>query len=599
MRARGRDREGIGRKTPAFSTLALALARLAALMALFLRKSRALFGAAAVWTLASGCYTTGGGGTDPPAQSLYYPVGLAVSQPAGRWLVVVNSDFDLQYSGGTLQTFDLAGIRQDAVYTIAYRTNPAAVSCSATPPTDGWLGLACAQPADAAPGVYWADPSQYWRSTLIVGAFATDLLELSVPGLSLDPIPLFSPIRGTTAVLSATLDPDPDPNAGGGLLTCGDGNVSRCGAGSYVGSDPNALYDTRQVVLSGEPFGIAQTHDGTAFLVTSESDTTTSVFATDELTDVGTQKLADSGTPIPSLQFVLSGLPAAGTGIAEIPHDPGTAPTCSPTSGPSCVRPAFLETNHSTAQIDLLRYYSDDGTASDGGIQSPGGQRAFLQLEGTLALTATTGSDERGIVIDDSPRAICHAAAQAAEVASGCDANCVSNAQTQDFNCGFLPANMYVASRTPPALLLGQVGNQYDPDALSIQGTIPLPAGPSRVYRAPVIASDGTYSLRIFVTCFDSDVVIIYDPATQLWDTVHVGQGPFAMTFDPFPTTCWGKTPAACSQQMTYPYRFAYVANFTQSFLEVIDLDNSQPTAQLTYESVVYAIGQPTAPKGQ
>jgi hypothetical protein len=574
------------------STLTLALARLAAVMAPILRNVRALFGAAAVWTLTSGCYTAGGG-SDPPLQSLYYPVGLGVS-PEGKWLVVVNSDFDLQYNGGTLQTFNLAKIRTDALDTIAYEVD--AGTCATQVPLNGWLGMGCAQPVDAAPGTYWADPSRYWNSTLIVGAFATDLLQLTVPGLSLDPIPLFSPIRGTTAVLSATLDPV------AGQLTCEDGNLSRCGSGSYVGSDPNSpAANSRQVVLSGEPFGIAQTHDGTAFVVTSETDTTTSVFATDELTDAGTPV----NHPQPSLQFVLGGLPAAGTGIAEIPHDPQTAPTCGPTTGPYCWRPAFLETNHSTAQIDLLRYYSDDGTASpDGGIQSPGGYRAFVQLEGTLTLTATTGSDERGIVIDDSPRAICHTNAQGAELL--CDggagdggADCVSNAQSQDFNCGYLPANMYVASRTPPALLLGQVGNPYDPDALSIQGTVPLPAGPSRVYRAPVIDSDGKYSLRIFVTCFDSDIVIIFDPATQLWDSVHVGQGPFAMAFDPFPTTCWGKTPAECDQQLPYAYRFAYVANFTQSFIEVIDLDNSQPAAQSTYESIVYAIGQPTLPKGQ
>jgi hypothetical protein len=553
-------------------------------MALFLRKARAWFGAAAVGTVMSACYSAGGG-SDPPLKSLYFPVGLAVS-PDGQWLVVVNSDFDLQYNGGTLQTYKLnnstnsttGSIRTDTLNTIAAAAD--AGNCASQPPPNDLLGLGCARPADAAAGVYWADPSSYWTDGVIVGAFATDLLQLSLPGWQVaqpSTTRLLAPIRGTTAVLYANLDID------GGTLWCQDRGGTRCGSGSNVGSDPTT--NTRNVALSGEPFGIAQTDDGTAFVVTSESDTTTSVFTSGvplflPEDDGGVRPSPDAvlWTP-PSLQYVLGGLPAAGTGIAEIPHDPLAWPTCGPSIAQSCTRPAFLETNHSTPAIDLLRYYSDDGTSVPvAGTQVTGAQRPFLQLEGVYALTATTGSDARGIVIDDSARAICHAQNGADDVA-----------------CGYLPADVFIASRTPPALLLGQVGNQSDPDHLSIQGTVPLPPGPSKVYRAPIIDSQGNYSVRIFVTCFDSNLVIVYDPATQLWDSIHVGSGPFAMAFDPFPTDRWGQPPDSNQP----PYRFAYVASFTQSFIEVIDLDNSQTPVPSTYESVVYAVGQPTLPKGQ
>lgn len=576
-------------------------------MALFLRSARALFGAAFVGILTSACYSAGGG-SDPPLKSLYFPVGMAVS-PDGNWLVVVNSDFDLQYNGGTLQTYRLIegdgkfGIRNDANNAINYAQDGGTCWSHPAPTANGILGLACAQPVDASAGTYWADPTQYWHHGVIVGAFATDLLQLSLPSWQVAPpgeTRLLAPIRGTTAVLYAKLTLDGDGGTSG-KIDCQQGaDQPRCGGAANVGSDPNSPADnTRNVVLSGEPFGIAQTSDGTAFVVTSESDTTTSVFTSGipllpPQDDGGVQASDAGGWTSPSLQYVLGGLPAAGTGIAEIPHDPAAWTTCGIPASFNCWRPAFLETNHSTAEIDLLRYYSDDNTAN------PGGQRPFLQREGVFALAATTGSDERGIVIDDSARAICHAKTPA-KVLHCSDptvvdqAGCISNAQNDDVACGWLPASVYVATRTPPALLLGQVGDQYNPDDLSIQGTIPLPQGPSKVYRAPVIDAQGNFQVRIFVACFDANLVIVYDPATQLWDSIPVGSGPFAMAFDPFPTDRWGMPPDSSQPA----YRFGYVASFTQSFIEVLDLDNSQNNVPSTFESVVYAIGQPTLPKGQ
>ena len=58
-----------------------------------------------------GCYSEATG-TSPPTNTFYFPVGLAVS-PAGNVLYVANSDFDLQWNGGTLQSYNLFQIRQD------------------------------------------------------------------------------------------------------------------------------------------------------------------------------------------------------------------------------------------------------------------------------------------------------------------------------------------------------------------------------------------------------------------------------------------------------------------------------------------------------
>ena len=90
------------------------------------------------------------------------------------------------------------------------------------------------------------------------------------------------------------------------------------------------------------------------------------------------------------------------------------------------------------------------------------------------------------------------------------------------------------------------------------------------------------------------------NPNLALIDTIYVGPGPFAMAFDPFtlddvaknkPVGPDTRQDASLNLQT---YRFAYVASFTQSYVQVIDLDQTQPT----FESVVFTLGNPTPPKG-
>src|SRR5262245_61488428 len=60
----------------------------------------------AFWGIAlTHCFPPGDG-VEPPADQIYFPVGLAMD-PEGKSLFVVNSDFDLQYNQGVLQRFDL------------------------------------------------------------------------------------------------------------------------------------------------------------------------------------------------------------------------------------------------------------------------------------------------------------------------------------------------------------------------------------------------------------------------------------------------------------------------------------------------------------
>ena len=585
-------------------------------MGFFLRAGQLLLSAAVAGAVTPSCYSAGAG-TSPPPNTFYFPVGLAVSRD-GNFLYAANSDFDLQWNGGTLQSYNLAALKRDTINLIQWNlkgTPPSPAlpltlppsplngmgGCRAVPPGNGVpLGQSCSPPADS---------TRYNVDSVIIGAFATDLQFSTVtPGNR-----LFMPVRGNASLTWADVNPTT------GQIDCGQdrGGDNRCDSRHQAGSadEPN---NTRMQSMPGEPFGMAQTMDGTAIAITHQTDTKASLL----LSGLGPGKPID-----PSMQFVLDGLPTGGIGLAAVPHDVDLLgnPPCEITSDTlPCVRPAFLETNRNTAEIDLLRYHDDDMTGD-----SSSNHRPFLQREGVLLISSNAiGTDSRGIVIDPTPRLACKAA-------GGDPATCAK-----------LPARVFFASRTPPALAIGEIGGTpstgggYDPDRLVLTGNVPLPSGPSNVYLAPIIDQTGRFSVRVFVTIFDPvNQIAVYDPDGGNLDLINVGQGPFAMAFDPYldhdvlskkgqvvssealmmsntAMDTSGATPDTQAtmhfvaehaavhtdpQLMGTPianYRFAYVANFTQSYVQVIDLDNSQPTTD-TFEQVVFTLGLPTKPKGQ
>jgi hypothetical protein len=619
---------------------------------LALNVARVLLGAAALSGLSPACFS-GAGGTNPPQKSFYFPVGLAVSS-GGNVLYAVNSDFDLQWNGGTLQSYDLFRLRHDVAELINANENvPGATAngikfippaqwqknCVQSPPlrnADGSrvpLGQACSPPVDS---------TQYIGQSVTIGAFATDLQLSRNPGQPR----LFSPVRGDTTLTWADVaqdDADAIPARDRALASAGARqgsalgdslfNIS-CGAGADFRCDTNhqagqtlTADNTRMATLPGEPFAMAQTEDGTAIAITHQTGGNTSLLLTGLpstpaptqpiMDDAGAQAPSDAGPGAqpeasanaqraqPSMQFVLTGLPLGGDGIAAVPHDLYAPVKPCEWMGDQapCVRPAFLQTTRSAAELDLLRYFDDFGSTL---------HRPFLVKEAAYALTANAGgTDSRGIVIDPTPRLACKG--HPPDAGEGLEAHLA--------RCAQLPARVFFASRTPPSLVIGEIGEPsasgdgtYDPDRLVILGNIPLSFGPSKVYLAPIVDGTGRYALRVFIVCFDSAQIFVYDPdAAVVENVISVGPGPFAMAFDPFD---WGQVfgqspPALVQDDSRYDpslhlkrYRFAYVASFTQSFVQVIDLDdsihldNSIPSGSTTFETVVFTLGKPTAPKG-
>lgn len=254
--------------------------------------------------------------------------------------------------------------------------------------------------------------------------------------------------------------------------------------------------------------------------------------------------------------------------------------------------------------MSLIRRYSDEFN----GLQSAN-LRPFLDVEAAFPVAiGAGGNDSRGIVIDPTPRIACKAKVAARPVD-------LSKGRTKDIvdaelrACARKPARVFIANRSPASLLVGEIGgsananDDYDADRLVIHTTVPLSAGPSKIYLAPVVERDGAYGLRVFAVCFDSATIFVYDPATeQVENVIRVGLGPFAMAFDPF-----SLDDVATHAQVPFDpreagsglrrYRFAYLASFTNSYVQVIDLDNATPT-RATYERVVFTLGRPVAPKG-
>ncbi len=663
------------------------------------------------------CYSAGNGSA-PPTNGLYYPVGLAVSSPAGGqagdYLYVANSDFDLQYNGGTLQSYDLRQLRNDTASLIAWNLHgtpwptapdaalggkppfvfdptvpgqPMTSACNAlVEGTDDAglqnplmrdngqrtpLGETCSPPVDST-------KDRYIRQSEIIGAFATDL-QLAPDGLR-----LYAPVRGNATLTYATVD--------GPKITCGPQGSDRCADDHLIGNNANAPGNTRHLTMPGEPFGMAQSQDGTAIAVTQQATQETSLLLSgyDMPSTVGGVSATvpvpvAMATEPPSMQFVLENVPVGGNGIVAVPHDRDAVTRCEDNGDAfPCVRQAFLETSRSSSVISLLRYYTDEGLAV---AANPSLRRPFIEQEAPFAVTVNLpGTDQRGIVIDDTPRLKCKAEAALTTGAKALGPGSNLSDPNPFRDCGQLPARVFIGSRSPPSVIYGEIGGlslgsdgTVDPDQLRLKSSVPVgdQQGVSRLYLAPVVDSKGHYALKLFVVLFDASTVWVFDPETIANQrqsatpevVLTTGAGPFAMAFDPF---CTGlvdtsgnrlPTPLDPSSAMTKDdcrrygplsdvavsevaemlieqgrlppaqaylvppdpppppghtagvslglrsYRFGYLATFTNSYIQVLDLDDAlllphgapatlpMPT-QDTFESIVFTLGKPTPPLG-
>lgn len=542
-----------------------------------------------------------GDGVEPPPDGVYFPTGLALDEGA-RHLFVVNSDFDLQFNAGVLQSWDLDRLRQ-VVPTVCNADSacPGDLRCDTEPSEQndlvpsffcversgssagrpcGGLGEKSAADALLAPGrcaaIHPQEPedggSPIITESVKIGSFATDATFRARPDDEADALPgvsgrLFVPVRGDATLHFVDVTDE-------GALACGQaGNGGACDDRHRAGDEPEED-NTRDLRLPPEPYGVAASDDGRAIVVTHQTAGAVSLFV-------------HRWSEPPRLEFVEGGLPTRPIGVAAIPTPAAFAG--------SSYAPGFLATFRDNASVFLLRFFEDGALSGDGAQPA----RPFLAaVDSASVATNSSGSDSRGLAVDASARrraeqtctasgaaleSECEASTEcsATDAADDCVEQCVAAASRACLiNAASVPLDVFVANRTPPSLLIGRtsstgLGITAD-DVPTFYDSVPLSAGPSRVVVGDVTTADGLRESRVFVSCFDSRSVYVYDPARRRVEVIiESGRGPFALAVDS-------------------DHALLYVGHFSDSYIGVVSLD--QRVAAL-YGKHIATIGVPTPPR--
>ncbi|HVU01799.1 MAG TPA: hypothetical protein VHE30_08605 [Polyangiaceae bacterium] len=535
-------------------------------------------------------------GRPPPEGNIYFPVGLSLgasrANGSARVLYVANSDFDLQYNAGTVQAFDLdvIGALMGDVPQIGTDAECAKLGTGvrAQRPEEQVTAPAPCSPvaADAT-----TNRGKLLLDTAVIGAFATDVLyrtrHLEPPTVTdagvvlAPPAPdagpggetsgrLFVPVRGDTTLHWLDVDESDDAFRTGHILSCGQDADGVCDHDHRRGGDP-AEENTRGVQLPAEPYGIAADDDGRVVVTTHQSDGKVSLFVN--------QWSAGDGYPVgPRLEFVAGGAPTDPLGALAIASIPKPAYLRELQLEGKCTayQPSFLLTFRNSAQVRLVRYFSD---GADPGCHVTGNYgadpaRPFLDMtQGVNINTNSVGFDSRGIAVDANRRQECEAKCPVVDPPgpSGARRDCLQK-------CTYVGLDVFVANRTPATLVIGET--QSD---LSALGTSDLPlfyenvgllAGPSRVIAGYVRGPHGP-ERRIFVVCFDARTIFVWDPVGRRVEAeILTGRGPHAFAVDPV-------------------RGLGYVGHFTDSYLGVVDLDLTSKT----YGKLRLSIGVPTRPR--
>jgi hypothetical protein len=530
-------------------------------------------------TALSSCYTDSEG-LDPPHDQLYFPTNLVVS-PGGKALYVTNSDFDLQYNGGTVQLLDLESLRSAALllqdqFHQGTGTKEACEAIQLSLNAQTLLNPGPCSPLELQPFV---------KQSATIGAFASSAVLVHDPAGS--QARLFVSVRGDPSVTYFDVGDDRDPQAGVAApakcseqnpafcMVCGQSaDQKRCTAEHRIGEDPTD--SIRQLAIQVEPLGLAATEDGSALVTVHQTEQTASLIAN----YWNAPSAADGRDAKPFLEYFLSGLPFRPTEVVTLPVPRflrvwDVAPAANLPYAKPIYQPAFMVTHQAANEITFLRYHSDEGA-------SP--RRPFLTRGGVVRVTANSaGDDSRGAAVDASARKACEAGCAEA------DLECLLHCATT------VPLRFFVANRAPASLLIGEIKTVLAKEGegastkvtgafedAAITSVVPLTLGASRVAVGHVIDENGERRVRVFAAAFDLRLIFVYDPeASRIESVIHTGRGPHALAFD-----TGGEGEGA--------YSFLYVGHFTDSYIGVVDLDMRRLQ---TFGSMFLTVGKPVPPR--
>lgn len=507
-----------------------------------------------------------------PPDRFHYPVALQLS-PAGTQLFVANSNFDLQYTGGTLQVLDAVRLRAlvprvcdaDEDCTSTQRCDSSSTPQNGSSPSFFCVdregpsaGQPCAGLGEQSIGARGLYPGRCapldivtppdGRGSLVFGAvrigtFATEIVYRSRPpaadGAERPGARIFVPVRGESTL--HWLDVDDDSKASRGpLLECGQGATGGCDDAHRVGNDPSTESVGEQR-LPSEPFAIDATADAAYVVVAHQGGGAVSLFTHDWDDARG-----------PRLVSVLRGQPNRVMGVAALPARDAASPS-------------FLIGFRESPELRVLRVHPPLPPTS-----------AFLSEAGRVGIRANASSaDSREIAVDADDRLACERACSGAARATCLD------------GCAAVPVRAYIANRSPASLIVAELrpGTNQSTELPTILDSIPMPVGPARVQLGKVIDLDGKPAKRVFVVSFDQRRVAIVDPLERRVEaTVETGRGPQGLALD------LGELDA----QGVPSHAFAFVAHFVDSYLAVIDLDRRHARH---YGRIVLNIGRPIAPR--
>jgi DNA-binding beta-propeller fold protein YncE len=512
---------------------------------------------------AVGCYKPDDG-REPPLERIYFPTAVALS-PDGNRLYVANSDWDLQFNAGSVQVYDALRLRErlprycdaDAdcasgsercdlasstdANGVARAPTHWCVDAVAADPCSG-LGQQTAADRSTSPGLCAPldnrDPELLLGSVRI-GAFATNLLYRANPAGGGR---LFVPVRS-----DATLHwIDVGGGAGGREIECGQDSSGECDENHRRGDSlGESTVDGDELPI--EPFGIDASRDGTAIVVTHQTEGQVSLFVND-------WSAPEDG---PRLSFILSDLALRPSWVNAIPvPELARLDRLSP-SRQLGYRPGFWLGYRGQPFVQLLRYFDT--------VDSPDGV-PFLESAFADRVTTTGTSDVRDLAVDDSARRRCE---EACGAALGCLAECAG-----------VGLDVYLSNSVPASLLTGHTTSmrrgEVQNDRLQISAAVALDVGVGRVVLGDVTDLNGQLARRVFVASFDSRTLTIYDPGARAIEArIQTGRGPSAVAVDS-------------------PNALAYVTHFTDSYIGVVDLDKRHAT----FGTIIRALGEPTPPRG-
>ncbi len=545
--------------------------------------------------LLAGCFPPGEGVDPPDGRSVYFPVGLALDRDAS-FLFIANSDFDLQYNAGTVSSWDLDELAvllpttctTDADCPGGERCDAKTAGGDTNPVPSGW----CVDPALDSDRNGHADACRYSRElrsderqiypgrcaalppggrggdgrflvdSVEIGAFATDIVyrarpESAEPG---EPGRLFVPVRGDATLHWIDVDAD-------GRLHCGQPAGGACASQHRRGNNPNAE-NTRGAAMLPEPFGIDLNETGEWALVSNQASFAVGLFQNNWRNGSN----YDNG-PLYQYTYPFS-LSAQPMGVVSVPRPRAI--------GEGADLPEFLVGFRGAAVLEVLRVYPDEAS------EPP---RPYAKAPvGQPILTNANGTDSRGMAVDGTARrkeeeACATRFAVTAECATNLDACDPLDPAYEDYEAclsqaAAVPLDVLVTNRAPSSLLVGETRNVIASvgafDVPAFQSVVPLGYSPSRVVVGEVTTARGERERRAFAISFESRRVLVYDMERQRIETeIVTGRGPQAIAIDA-------------------KRKLAYVAHFTDSYIGIVDLDQSHPQ---TYGVMIASAEVPAAPR--